>query len=104
MAATLRIAIYPKTDKRFEVSTQRDYGNGYCLLRALLTSGDWLLFLHAAQTELDQVFGLELSTGPAVPLLKLHTDQVIIPVMLAVFYAGLAAMVAWKLQRNKCIW
>jgi len=45
------------------------------------------------------MLGLEPASGPAISLFKLNTQQVVFFVALAVFYAGLTAIVL-KLQRN----
>jgi hypothetical protein len=53
---------------------------------------------HLAQAELDQVFGFESAAGPAIPLLKLDSKEVVGFLEFAVFYAGLTAF-ALELQR-----
>ena len=47
------------------------------------------------------MLGFEFAAGPAVSLLELHSEQVIRPIVLAVFYAGLTAVSARKFEGDK---
>jgi hypothetical protein len=63
-------------------------------------TGDWLLlFRHAPEAELNEVFGFEFPAGPAISLLELNPELVTRPVELAVFDTGLA-FVSGEFQRH----
>jgi len=63
-------------------------------------TGNWLLlFRHAPEAELNEVFGFEFPAGPAISLLELNPELVTRPVELAVFDTGLA-FVSGEFQRH----
>jgi hypothetical protein len=78
--------------------------NGHYLhtISSLNQEGNLVGFFYFAQPELYQVPGLEFSAGPAITLLELDTEEIIIVVRFAILYPCLT-VVAFKLKRNEGI-
>jgi hypothetical protein len=81
-------------------STQNDH---YLhAISSLNQEGNLVGFFYFAQPELYQVPGLKFSAGPAITLLELDTEKIIIVIRFAILYPCLTA-VAFKLKRNESI-